>query len=265
MGEYTNVLLDYEGGIEILFSRPPGTTFSYSNDVIEYVRRRDVKTVPHVSSAGVREISFQMETAASPTLERQLDYFRRSGKSLLLFLPLSNFASEIIIKDVELTEQVQTTQTYTISAYCFGVEGMSVLVTDSIILGQTGTTADADALGGYASRLYEIGSDTSYFEIVTGNFYMPAGTYYTIVRAKASATVTNDLNIGIQDLTAAEYFANGLKTPTSSYTYYIAQGAADSANMDHSVLLYAHKDTATTNNIYVNMLAYVQASGLITV
>jgi len=264
MTKYTNVLLDYEGGIEILFSRPPGTTFSYSNDVIEYVRRRDVKTVPHVSSAGVREISFQMETAASPTMERQLDYFRRSGKSLLLFLPLSNFASEIVIKDVDLVEQARTTQTFNISIYCFGVEGMSALANDPLCDGEP-VGADSDAMGEYSAVLGEIWGLRGFF-VNADLFNMPAGNYTVYVRAVATTVVSNDLRIALHDPTAAEMVIDSLKTcGTTAYTWYAASGTIDSANADHNVRVCAQKATATTNSIHVDMVAYVHASGLITI
>ena len=260
------VLLDYENSMEILFSMPVGTKLNYPNEVVDYIRSRDNKTVSWVSSAGVREVQFEMQTTTSPTLERQLDYFRKSGKSLLLFIPDIYFASEIVIKEADRTETIGTTQTFSVSAYCYGVEGMSMLTTDSTMFGESATTADSNAIGDYCSRLYEIYRDMRGFDVVADNVYMPAGNWNIIVRAKATTAVSNDLRLAIHDPTAGELVINDLNTPgTSGYTYYIATGTIDSANFGHSVQVYAQKATTDTNDIYVDMICYVQASGLITV
>lgn len=267
MDAYTNVILDYENGTEIIFSMPPGGEISYPNEVVDFIRSAKNRTESWISSAGMREIKFQMQTYSSPTLERQLDYFRRIGKSLLLFIPNIYFASEIVIHDVNLTEKCETTQTFDVSAYCYGIEGVSALATASIMYGEPASVPDADSIGGLVSPLYEIYHDIQGFESSTSNIYMPAGSWSIIVRAKSTVGTANDLFIRGHDPTAAEYFVNGTKTVgTSGYQYYIANGTVDSNNVpDHLVQVYASKATTATNTIYVDLIAYVHASGLITV
>lgn len=267
MYEYTNVLLDYENSTEIVFCMPPGSEFVYTNEVVDFIRSAKNRTESWVSSAGMREVKFQVQTSTSPAIERQLDYFRRTGKSLLLFIPSLFFASEIVIDDVQLTVKCETTQTFDVSAFCFGIEGMSALATSSIMYGEPASVADSDSISGTVSPLYAIYHDIQGFESSTSNEYMPEGSWTIFVRAKSTAGTTNDLYIRGHDPTAAEFFINGTKTvSTSGYTWYAAAGSVDSNNVpDHLVQIYASKATAATNTIYVDLIAYVHASGLITV
>ena len=127
--------------------------------------------------------------------------------------------------------------------------------------------SDPDSIGGLVSPLYAIYHDIQGFESSTSNAYMPAGSWTIFVRAKSTAGTANDLYIRGHDPTAAEFFINGTQTvSTSGYTWYAANGSVDSNNVpDHLVQIYASKATATTNTIYVDMIAYVHASGLISI
>lgn len=262
---YTNILLDYEDSIEILFTLPPGTALSYPNEVIEYVRASDVKTVPHISSAGMREINFQMQTNVSRTLERQLDYFRRSGKSLLLFIPTEKFASEIVITDVSLPEIVSTYQTFTISAYCYGVEGRAMLADDPSGFWVTATTPDADSICG---DVITLDTQTQYISIPNvpaDNVFCIPADYTVWVRAKSSAGTADDLRIGINDTTLGDLDIDYYTVTTSAYAWYVLEGTIETTSEGNDITFYSWKETTETNDLYIDVIAFVHSSGLITV
>ena len=263
---YTNILLDYENSIEILFTLLPGTTLSYPNEVIEYVRASDVKTVPHISSAGMREISFQMQTNVSKTLERQLDYFRRSGKSLLLFIPTEKFASEIVITDVSLPEIVSTYQTFTINAYCYGVEGQSYLASDSdVILSANATlTADSNALGGYTAKFLS-NTDNMFFSTVADNVFVPAGNYLIVGRAKSKNSVADGVLVGALTTYGVPLGTDTFTASTSAYGYYVVAGTLPIAQYGATVNTLVQQWGTDSNEIYSDLVAYVHSSGLITI
>lgn len=261
-----NILYDPATETEIIFSRPDGTIRGCENNVIDYIRKRDNKLVSHCSSSGVREIKFEMETTATAAMERTLDHFRDSGKSLLLFLPQSDFASEVVLKEVFLIEQIRTTQVYAVSAYCYGVEGMCMLGNDPRTFWVTTTTPDIDAISGNVITLATATHYTSIPQIPVDDVYFSLGNYTMWVRAKSSAGTTNDLRLGMDDTSIAGDIAVGYSTVlASAYKWYPLNVTVSSANQGHTITSYAWKETAATNSLYIDVLAFVQASGLITV
>lgn len=262
-----NILYDPESCTELIFeSIQPGIVRKYPCDVITYRRHSDLKDIPYMISPGMREVSFQITATAFQLYERTLDYLRRLERPLLLFMGSSDFASEFIIKDVQATEDERTMQVFTISGVCYGVEGQMRLTKDSDCVGEAATYADADAIGGYASPLTSVGHDNIYFPASSGVAYMNPGRYYMIVRAKAASAVSACLNLGLQDSDAAMNFSSTvLPTVAGGYRYYIADGSATLNNMNHTILPYAHNDKPASTAIYVDLLAYVQASGNINI
>lgn len=265
MDAYTNVLLDYENATEIIFSMPPGSEINYPNEVVDYVRSAKNRTESWVSSAGMREIKFQMQTYSSPTLERQLDYFRRTNKYLLLFVPSLDFASEIVINDVQLTEKCETTQTFDVSAYCYGAEGVCMFGSDPRCHWVPDTAYDSLALSGNVTTLTSPVWYREIHEIASGGIWMPPDNYNVVVRTKSSAGSANDMMIGMYDGSMGYVFTGTHTVLSSGYNYYITHGTVASTNMNHVINIFAQKQTSAINTIYVDLIAYVHASGLITV
>lgn len=264
---FANILYDRSSGIEILFVRPVGTSTGHENVIIDYPRSIDYKMVSWLSSAGIREIEFVMQvtTSDTATMERTLDYFRSSGKSLLLFLPTMFFASEITIKDVQLVEQIATTQKYSVSAYCYGTEGISMLSNSSGMSGATTNTTDANACSSLVTTLTTSAAYRRIPYVSVDDIYLEAGTYTVWVRAKSSAGTTNDMTISVVDNTSGSLASGSQTVPTSAYLWYGLSVTVPTTSVGHTVNISATKATSATNTLYIDAISIVRSSGLIAI
>ena len=262
---HSNILLDPGTGLEIPFSRPFGTALIYTNEVVDYIRSRDNRTVSWVSSAGAREIEFQIQTNVSPQIERQLDYFRTSEKYILLFIPSLSFASEIVISNVDLVEIISTHQTFSIKAYCFGIEGICLRSIDSGMTGSTTTTIDSGACSNPVTTLINASEYLSMAAISVDKMQLEAGTYTVWVRAKSSAGTTNDMTISVVDNTSGSLVSGSRTVASTGYAWYGLNVTVPDASLGHTINVEAIKATTGTNTLYIDSISIVRASGLITV
>lgn len=259
-----NVLLDLEGDIEIIFDAvEPGVQKTFTNEISTYQTYSTGEFKSQVSSAGLREVAFTFRISNASYARRILDYLRTEGRHLILLLGSSDFASEVVIKEFTEYAGNEINTPFTISFACYGDVGQMRLGMDSRCSGGT-TTTDTDAIGGTAAVL-DVDNEQRYFTSNAGEIYLPADTYMVIVRAKASAVVTSDLKIGIYNVAdSASVFSGTQTVVTTGYKYYIISGSTTAAIDGKSLKIYAEKDTATTNVIKVDMIAYIQSSGEIT-
>lgn len=262
-----NIFYDRTTNTEILFSRPVGTSTGHENNVIDYLRVLDNKLVSWLSSSGVREIEYSMvvETTNTATMERTMDYFRSSGRPFLLMLPTMFLASEITIKDIQLVEQIATTQTYKVSAICYGVEGVSMLSNSSGMTGTATNTTDTDSCSGLVTTLSAISEYRRIPYLSVDEIYLEPGNYVVWVRAKSTAGTANDMTISVVDNTSGS-LASGSRTVTSTgYAWYGLNVTVPDASLGHTINVEAIKATSGTNTLYIDSISIVRASGLITV
>ena len=257
-----NIIYDPVTSTELILETiVPGMIRKYPNTVTTYRRSADLRDIPKVSGVGMREISFQITTADFLRYERVLDYLRRSKNVCFLFMGEDDFASEFSIKDVQLSEGIDSMQTFTINGICYGVEGQMRLANDTRCT-KTGTAyADADALSGVAISL-----DTQWefvqFYAPVGEVYLPAGDYILIARAKAIGGLTDDFFLNMYDGVVVENVCSGwdLDVGTDAYHYFMGAGTVELNNYGHDVTIYAQKFKAPANNLLVDMIAYVHTS-----
>lgn len=262
-----NILYDHDTGIEITFYKPHGSATGHENVVIDYIRALDNKQVPWISSAGMREIEFDMQVEAvnTATMERTMDYFRRSGKHLLLFVPSLYFASEIVIQDVNLVEEIGTTQTYAVSAYCYGMEGISILANNSNVQTNVSYSADASSLGGTVATLAIEGDYVKLNSIPLDDIYLEAEYYTMWVRAKAVYDALEDAALEISDDTSGTLAIDTRAFNDTAYEWRAMEVIILSTSEGHNIDFVVEKYTSATNTISVDAIAFVRGSGNITV
>lgn len=258
-----NILLDVETGTEIIFDAlVPTITHLYSNDTVEFSRFRDGKHKIKVTSPGQKQIEITIRTTTPSETRRLIDYYRTTGKPLVLLMGYDDSASEVVIKDAQYDRDNRTAAEITLTLAAYGVEGQMRLAADPRCAGAGGTvTSDANAIGGYSYVLNAAGEYIS-FSFTSSGAYLPADQYMIIVRAKASTPISNDLIIKMYDSSRGEYIIlRAVSVSTSGYSYYVAVGTAQEDNLNHTVQVYPQKLTASVNSISVDVVAYVATSG----
>jgi len=253
-------LYDPASAIEVLFEAvEDGMQKTYVNEVINFMRHSDGEYESFVPGPGSREISIVVRSTDPSTLRRQLDYFRRSKKHLLLFLSTFDFVSEVVIKDAKQVLDTTSAPATAISFSCFGDIGMMMTALDSRTEGIAATT-DANGMDGYASVL-DAQNESLYFEIVAGDLYMSPANYMIIARAKSTGGVADDLTVRAYDSTASSATITAAHTAVvGDYLYYISEGSITATQDGHTMQIGALKATAGANAISVDMVAYVQSS-----
>lgn len=263
MGLAANVLLDVESGTEIIFDAlEPSVVHTYVNDVVEYSRFEDGVHETIVSAANQRQIDITVRTTNPSNTRRLLDFFRSTGQPLVLLMGFDDFASEVVIKDFEMQRGNETATPISLSLAAYGTEGQMRLASDPRCTQSGATiTADANAIGGYASVLDAAGDKVS-FSFTSNGAYLPEGQYMILVRAKASAPISNDMILRFYDSDRDDHvILRTVSVDDDGYAYYAAVGTASELNLDHTFQVYPQKLTASVNSISVDVIAYVATSG----
>lgn len=259
----SNLLLDPDTGTYLIFDElEEGIERTYANEVSNYKRFSDGQNISWIPSAGARELRLVFRSGDPKYTRRLLDYFRRKGKHLVLWLGTSDFASEIIINDFEEHKAIGGLVPYSMSYSCYGDMGQIRIAADPRCTGGS-ISADVNAISGSKATLSTIGTQR-YFTALAGELYLPADKYLVIVSAKGSNVVANDLKIGVYDVTASASVASSLLTvKTTGYNLYIIEVTTTSALDGHTLKIYAEKATSSTNSISVDAISYLQTSGKI--
>lgn len=260
-----NIIYDRSSGIELTFARPYGTTTGHDNNVIDYIRSIDNKLVSWLSSSGVTDVEFRMQIYSPDTarIERTIDYLRSSGRAMLLILPTMYKATEFTIRDINYVESIGTTQVYSVNAYCYGVEGVSMLSNNAGMAGVTSSTVDAGAASNPVTTLVSSGNSRYMAAIAVDEVFLEPAEYIVWVRAKSSAGTTNDLTISVTDTTSGSLGTRNVTVTTGNYKWYGLAVTIPSTSLNHVVNIAATKATAATNTINIDIISIVRASGLI--
>jgi len=248
---------------ELIFeSVEDGIEKTFSNEATNFKRTSDGTYETYLDSPGSRVVSFTIRTSNPSYVRRLLDYFSRKKRYLILALGTYDFSSEVLIKSYKHTEVSASVDIIDVSFSCYGDVGQVRVAADPDCTGATVIT-DSNALSGSCARLSAI-NDTRKLSVSAGVIYMANGAYTFLVRAYSSAGVTNDFNMQVYDVTSStELLTLTTTVTTSSYKYYILQGSVPSSSMGHTIEIRAKKVTSTTNNIYIDLIAYMQASQVI--
>lgn len=254
------VLYDPSTYTEIVFEYVlDGMGKQFVNEVVNFRRYSDGALESFVTSPGSREISFSVLTSIPSELRRQLDYLRRTGKHLLLFLSTFDFVSEVVIKEFSMSEITSDEYPVALTFACFGDTGQMRTALDSRCSGVS-ETSDSDALDGYASVL-DAQNEYLRFEVVAGGVNMDAADYMVVARAKSTAGTAADLTVRAYDSTASSATITAAHAVTiGEYAYYISEGSITTTQAGHTMQIEARKATTSTNAISVDMLAYLQSS-----
>ena len=254
------ILVDPDEAIEVIFDNVVDSmNKTFSNEVTNFRRYSDGAYESFVSGVGSRELSVVVRSNAPSSLRRRLDYLRREGKHLILLLGAFDFASEVVIKDFKMIDNSSGYYHFDINFACFGDSGQMRTVLDSRCTGIT-PVIDSNAIDGHASIL-DAQNEFIRFEITAGDIEMPASEYMVIARAKSTAGIDNDLIVRAYDSTdAADVIAASHQVDAAGYTYYISEGAITSSEYGHTIQIEAKKATTSTNELSIDLLAYIQSS-----
>lgn len=258
----TGWIVDPSGNIEVEFESLKAINPVSSSQISRYTRVSD--GMPGLSPGEGQPFEFICiaditDITLFDAIWRKMNYFEKQHIPVLLILPSEKKALEGYIENVSPPISADraniATLTFKFQAGGF-VMGYCYAAADLTITGTLVTDADANA--NQALKL-DAQNENGTFTVVQSSWALPGlvvsgGTYQTYrlyARAKDSAQVASDLELYNKD-TAAH------KTLTASFKWYYSDRLSTVDDSGDTCSFIVKKDTATANNIYVDMVILVQ-------
>lgn len=271
----SNILIDVETGTEIIFDAlEPALTQTYNSDLVEYSRYLDGVHITDLVSPNQRQMQVAVRTTTPSDTRRKLDYYRMTGKPLVMFIAAEDSASQVIVKSVDYSHGNETAASIQISLACYGIEGHCRLATDARC--STGGEVSNDmfsllgvpfhSLLGNAIKLDAAGESVS-FAISGANGGIEPGIYMMLVRARGTEYVLNDMGVRFRDSTDVRTVIHqdiSVDT-TTGYQWFAAIGTVLVASEGNNFSVVVLKNTAATNSLYIDALAIFPTSGTISI
>lgn len=271
----SNVLIDVETATEIIFDAlEPALSLTSTSDIVEYSRYLDGVHVSELISPNQRQMQVVVRTTTPSDTRRKLDYYRMTGKPLVMFIAAEDFASQVIVKSVDYSHGNETAASIQISLVCYGIEGHARLATDSRCYSDGEVSNDMfsllgvpfHSLLGNAVKLDTVGEDVSW--AITGTYgNIEPGIYMMLVRARGTEYVLNDMGIRFRDSTNVStiIFQNISVDTVTGYQWFAAIGTVQPTSKGHNFSVMVIKTTAATNSLYIDAMAVFPTSGDITI
>jgi hypothetical protein len=271
----SNILIDVETGTEIIFDAlEPAFTQTYNSDLIEYSRYLDGVHITDLVSPNQRQMQVVVRTTTPSDTRRKLDYYRMTGKPLVMFIAAEDSASQVIVKSVDYCHGKESAASIQISLACYGVEGHARMATDSRCYNDGEVSNDMfsllgvpfHSLLGNAVKLDTVGEDVSWAVSGTNGNIEP-GIYMMLVRARGTEYVLNDMGIRFRDSTDVRtiIFQNISVDTVTGYQWFAAIGTVLESSDGHNFSIMVFKTTNATNSLYIDAMAIFPTSGTITI
>lgn len=271
----SNILIDVESGTEIIFDAlEPAFTQTYNSDLVEYSRYLDGVHITDLVSPNQRQMQVVVRTTTPSDTRRKLDYYRMTGKPLVMFIAAEDSVSQVIVKAVDYSHGNESAASMQISLACYGIEGHCRLATDARC--STGGEVSNDmfsllgvpfhSLLGNAIKLDAVGESVS-FAISGANGNVDPGIYMMLVRARGTENVLNDMGVRFRDSTDVRTVIHqDISVDTiTGYQWFAAIGTVLEVSDGNNFSVVVLKNTAATNSLYIDAMAIFPTSGTITI
>lgn len=262
----SNVLIDVETATEIIFDAlEPALSQTCTSDIVEYSRYLDGVRVSELISPNQRQMQVLVRTTTPSATRRKLDYYRLTGKPLVMMIAADDSISQVIIKSVDYSHGNETAASIQLSMVCYGIEGHVRLATDTRCTTTGASGSDSNSLLGNAVLLDTAGEYINFTLAGTGD-NIEAGIYMMLVRARASSGVMSDMGVRLIDTTTVlTTIQQNISVDNIGYTWYAAMGTVYPTSVGNNFRIHVLKNTASVNTLYVDALAIFPTSGSISI
>jgi len=265
----TGWLVDTANNIEIEFPALKTFTTISSTNLSRFSRVSD--GMPGVSSGEGQPFEIMClvdftDLSLFDTVWRKLNYFEKTQKLVLLILPSENKAIEGYVEQVSFPISSDRANIASVTFKFLGGGFVMGYMKGAADLTTTGTVVtDADGNADQALRL-DAQNETGYFDIVQSAWTLPGlvmsgaayQTYRLYARAKDSTHVASDLKLWINNIAHTERSSTTVNPLTSGYKWYSCDYTLVSGDDGDTFRLGVSKIAGDANNIYVDMVLFVQ-------